>query len=34
MAFWNPDEFTLYKGGSDNNLFAGKGFQIMLVLDI
>ena len=34
MAFWNPDEFTLYKGGTDNNLFAGKGFQVMFVLDI
>jgi hypothetical protein len=27
MAFWNPDKFTLYKGGSENNLFAGKDFK-------
>ncbi len=34
MGFWNPEKFVLYKAGSENNLFAGKGFQIMLVLDI
>lgn len=34
MAFWNPDIFSLYKGDGDNNFFAGKGFQVMLVLDI
>jgi hypothetical protein len=34
MTFWNPDEFTLYRGSDDKPLFAGKGFQVMLVLDI
>ncbi len=34
MAFWNPDNFTIYRGETGNNLFAGKGFQIMVVLDI
>lgn len=34
MTFWNPDEFTLYSGNDGNALFAGKGFQIMFVLDI
>ena len=34
MAFWNPDVLILYGGQDDNNIFAGKGIQIMLVLDI
>jgi hypothetical protein len=34
MAFWNPDVLILYNGPNDNNIFAGKGIQIMLVLDI
>lgn len=34
MAFWNPDKFNLYRGDADNNLFTGKGLQVMLVLDI
>lgn len=34
MAFWNPDEFTLYGNQGERNLFAGKGFQAMLVIDI
>ena len=34
MAFWNPDVLILYGGPDDNSLFAGKGVQIMLVLDI
>jgi len=31
MAFWNPERFTIYQTERDNNLFAGKGFQIMVV---
>lgn len=31
MAFWNPERFEIYQVGGDNNLFAGKGFQIMVV---
>ena len=34
MAFWNPDVLLLYGGQDNNNMFAGKGVQIMLVLDI
>ncbi len=34
MAFWNPDKFTLYGSSDKTSLFAGKGFQLMLVLDI
>jgi hypothetical protein len=34
MAFWNPDKFSLFTGSDDSNSFAGKGFQIMIVLDI
>jgi hypothetical protein len=34
MAFWNPDKFALYRSNEGSNLFAGKGFQVMLVLDI
>lgn len=31
MAFWNPERFEIYQVGGDNNLFAGKGIQIMIV---
>jgi hypothetical protein len=34
MAFWNPDKFSIFTGESDSNTFAGKGFQLMLVVDI
>lgn len=34
MAFWNPDKFSVFTGESDSNTFAGKGFQLMLVVDI
>jgi len=34
MAFWNPDKFTLYRKTDKTSLFAGKGFQLMFVLDI
>jgi hypothetical protein len=34
MAFWNPDRFSLYSGPDDRTSFAGKGIQLMLVLDI
>jgi hypothetical protein len=33
MTFWNPDEALLYSDGEGGNSFAGKGFQLMLVLD-
>ncbi len=31
MAFWNPERFAIYRSGQDNNLFQGKGIQVMLV---
>lgn len=32
MAFWNPEQFRIYRPQSqDTNLFAGKGLQIMVV---
>ncbi|HPF02064.1 MAG TPA: hypothetical protein P5180_11890 [Bacteroidales bacterium] len=34
IAFWNPDDFNLYGAPGERNLFSGKGFQAMLVLDI
>jgi len=34
MAFWNPDQSTLYRSNDNSGLFTGKGFQLMLVLDI
>ena len=33
MAFWNPDRFALYSISEDRNLFAGKGVQLMAVLN-
>jgi hypothetical protein len=33
MAFWNPDRFALYSIAEDRNLFAGKGVQLMAVLN-
>lgn len=33
MAFWNPSEFSLYNATQDRNLFAGKGIQLMAVVN-
>lgn len=33
MAFWNPDNTGLYRSAGENQFFAGKGVQLMLVLD-
>jgi len=33
MAFWNPDRFALYSISEDRNLFAGKGIQLMAVVN-
>lgn len=33
MAFWNPDSYSLYSMGEERNLYAGKGFQLMAVLN-
>lgn len=34
MAFWNPDKSSLYYSDDSTGLFAGKGIQIMFVIDI
>ena len=33
MAFWNPENIAIYRNPEGNNLFAGKGFQIMIVFN-
>lgn len=33
MAFWNPENVSLYGSGSEKNLFSGKGFQLMAVVN-
>ncbi|MGB3863752.1 MAG: hypothetical protein WA915_16865 [Candidatus Aminicenantaceae bacterium] len=31
MGFWNPERFQVYATSGEDNQFAGKGFQIMVV---
>jgi len=33
MGFWNPEQFQIYRNITENNLFAGKGVQIMVVIN-
>ena len=33
MGYWNPEKYNIPTQGSDQNLFAGKGIQAMLVLN-
>jgi len=33
MGYWNPEEYNMPLQGSADNLFAGKGLQLMLVYD-
>ncbi len=33
MAFWNPARFLIYRNMEDNNLFTGKGIQLMAVFN-
>jgi hypothetical protein len=33
MGYWNPENYKIPTQGSDQNLFAGKGIQVMLVLN-
>jgi hypothetical protein len=33
LAFWNPDKVSLYNAGSGRNMFAGKGIQLMAVVN-
>lgn len=34
MGFWNPSSFNIYGNEGSGNLFAGKGIQLMIVLNI
>jgi hypothetical protein len=33
MGYWNPEDYKIPTHGSDQNLYAGRGIQIMLVLN-
>jgi hypothetical protein len=33
MGFWNPAEFQIYQNLTEQNLFSGKGFQLMVVFN-
>lgn len=33
IGFWNPEQFRIYQTQSAHTLFAGKGFQIMVVFN-
>jgi len=33
MAFWNPETYNIYSITGDRNLFAGKGVQVMAVVN-
>jgi hypothetical protein len=33
FLFWNPDKIAIYNTGTGNNMFAGKGIQLMAVLN-
>jgi hypothetical protein len=31
IGFWNPESFQIYQNSPENSLYAGKGFQIMVI---
>jgi len=33
IGFWNPDQFQIYQNLTETNMFAGKGFQIIVVFN-
>jgi hypothetical protein len=33
FLFWNPDKIAIYNIGVENNMFAGKGIQLMAVFN-
>jgi hypothetical protein len=33
FLFWNPDEIEIYNRGMENNMFAGKGIQVMVAFN-
>lgn len=33
IGFWNPEQFQIYQNQRENSLFAGRGLQVMIVLN-
>jgi len=33
IGFWNPERFQIYQNLTENNLFAGKGIQVMVIFN-
>jgi hypothetical protein len=33
IGFWNPKRFQIYQGPAENNMFAGKGFQVIVIFN-
>jgi len=33
MGFWNPDEYRLFQTSIENNLYSGKGLQLLVVFN-
>jgi hypothetical protein len=33
IGFWNPEQFQIYQNQGDQNLFAGRGLQVLIVLN-
>ncbi len=33
IGFWNPEQFQIYQNLPENNLYAGKGFQVMIIFN-
>jgi hypothetical protein len=33
MGFWNPNQYQLFQARTENNLYAGKGIQILVVFN-
>ena len=33
MGFWNPDQYQLLQASTINNLYAGKGLQLLVVFN-
>jgi hypothetical protein len=33
IGFWNPERFQIYENLTENNMFAGKGIQIMVIFN-
>ncbi len=33
IGFWNPERFQIYQNMTENNMFAGKGIQVMVIFN-